>query len=60
MYTIRNSNTGQQTTCKNKAHLIRVLRNIVAFYGGRAALQGIYVDKAGERDPYNAADFDLH
>ena len=58
MYTIRNSNTGQQTTCTDKAHVRRILRSIVAKHG-KPALKGIYVDRAVERDPFHAEDMQL-
>ena len=55
MYTIRNTTNGQQTTTKTMASVKRVLKNIEAKHG-RQALKGIYVDKAGDKDPYYAED----
>lgn len=49
MITIRNTNTGATMTVKTPAEVKRVLRQIVKQYGGRKALNGIYIDhpKAG-------------
>jgi hypothetical protein len=55
MYTIRNSNNGQQTTCKDMAQVKRILKSIAKQYG-KAAVKGIYVDRAGDKDPYYATD----
>lgn len=61
MYTIRNSNNGQSLTVSDKVALRRLLRNIVKQSGKskHQALQGIYVDRKGERDPYEANHFDI-
>lgn len=58
MYTIRNTNTGQQTTCADKAHVKRILRSIAKQHG-KQALKGIYVDRAGQKDPLFAEDMQL-
>ncbi len=48
MFTIINSNNGQQTTCKSEAHVKRILRNVERKHG-RAALKGMYIeDPRGE------------
>jgi hypothetical protein len=55
MYTIRNSNNDQKIPCEDMAYVKQVFKAIVWLYG-RAALRGMYVEKAGERDPYRAED----
>lgn len=61
MYTVRNSNTNEQTVFKTKAAMIKSFKNIVKESGKTKyqALQGIYVDRKGERDPYEANHFTL-
>lgn len=55
MYTIRNSNNNQQTNCKDMNHVKRILKNVAKQYG-REALNGIYVDRQGDKDPFHAVD----
>lgn len=54
MYTILSEN-GQQTTCKDMAHVKRVLKIVVKHYG-REELKGLYVWKQGAKDPLFAKD----
>lgn len=44
MFTIISETNGTKTTCKNEAHVKRILRIIVKQYGGRTALKGIYIE----------------
>jgi hypothetical protein len=61
MFVIRNETNGQQTTCRDWAHVKRILRLVVKRSGlsKRQALAGIYVDAPGERDPFYAVDLSL-
>lgn len=59
MITIRNTNTGAMMTVKTLAKTKEVLRTIVKNYGGRQALNGIYIDMPGEKDPHYAVDWKL-
>lgn len=54
-YTIRNSKNGQQTKCSNMDQVKRILTNVVRLYG-REALETLYVDKAGDKDPFYGKD----
>lgn len=55
MYTLRNSNNNQSITVKTMTQVKRILKRVKK-QEGKEYLSKIFVDKAGDKDPFYATD----